>query len=119
MEAPDRPPVKRLAGEDPGATDASAGFLGQQAVDIAPGPRRDTARKLNLGKLIEGGTGNMAELRLMIDGEEIILEANGKSKRGTYEKYMEPSDIARGTDEVAPLIVTVYLRPGWTPSQSG
>ena len=38
----------------------------------------------------------MSEVKVVIDGEEVILEQNGKSRNGTYEKYKEP---------------------GWTPSK--
>ena len=59
----------------------------------------------------------MAEVKLVIDGEEVILEQNGTSRRGTYEKYKEPEEYARQATGAAPLIVTVYLKPGWKPSQ--
>ena len=59
----------------------------------------------------------MAEVKLVIDGEEVILTQNGNSRRGTYEKYREPEEYrVAGTGET-PLIVTVYLKPGWKPSQ--
>lgn len=60
----------------------------------------------------------MAEVKVVIDGEEVILEPNGKSRNGTYEKYKEPELYASmGTGET-PLIVTVYRKPGWKPSRS-
>jgi len=59
----------------------------------------------------------MAEVKLVIDGEEVILTQNGTSRRGTYEKYKEPEEYnSEGTGET-PLIVTVYVKPGWKPSQ--
>lgn len=59
----------------------------------------------------------MAEVKLVIDGEEVILAQNGNSRRGTYEKYREPEEYrAQGIGE-APLIATIYLKPGWKPSQ--
>ena len=59
----------------------------------------------------------MAEVKLVIDGEEVMLEQNGNSRRGTYEKYKEPEEYSsQGTGE-APLIATVYVKPGWKPSQ--
>ena len=59
----------------------------------------------------------MAEVKLVIDGEEVVLEKNGNSRRGTYEKWREPAEFrGQGIGE-APLIVTVYRKPGWTPSK--
>ncbi len=58
----------------------------------------------------------MAEVKLVIDGEEVILEQNGGSRRGTYEKYKEPAAYSQGTGKT-PLIATVYVKPGWKPSQ--
>ena len=59
----------------------------------------------------------MAEIKLVIDGEEVILEPAGKSRKGTYEKYKEPDECkGQGIGE-APLIVMVYRKPGWKPSQ--
>jgi len=59
----------------------------------------------------------MAEVKLVIDREEVVLEKNGSSRRGTYEKWREPEEYrGQGIGE-APLIVTVYLKPGWTPSK--
>ena len=59
----------------------------------------------------------MTEVKLVIDGEEVILRLSGNSRRGTYEKYKEPEEYSsQGTGET-PLIATVYLKPGWKPSQ--
>jgi len=59
----------------------------------------------------------MSDIKLVIDGEEVILEQNGKSRRGTYEKWREPEEYqGKGVGE-SPLIVTVYRKPGWLPSQ--
>ena len=59
----------------------------------------------------------MPDVRVVIDGEAVTLVPSGKSKRGTYEKYREPDEYhKRGLGE-SPLIVTVYVKPGWAPSQ--
>ncbi len=59
----------------------------------------------------------MTDMRLSIDGEEVTLVPDGKSRKGTYEKWREPDEYhGKGTGE-SPLIVTIYRRPGWTPSQ--
>lgn len=60
----------------------------------------------------------MAELKLVIDGEEVTLQRNGKSKRGTYEKWKAPEEYEGQGIGDSPLIVTVYRKPGWTPSKS-
>lgn len=59
----------------------------------------------------------MADVRLVIDGEEIILEPEGKSRKGTYEKYRTPDEFKGEGIGDSPVIVTVYLKPGWLPSQ--
>jgi len=59
----------------------------------------------------------MAVVKVTIDGEEVTLEQNGKSRNGTYEKYKEPEPYASMGPGKTPLIVTVYRRPGWTPSK--
>ena len=58
----------------------------------------------------------MAEVKLVIDGEEVVLSPSGPSAAGTYERYKEPEEYSQGIG-VSPLIVTVYLKPGWKPSQ--
>ncbi len=60
----------------------------------------------------------MAEVKVVIDGEEVVLEQNGKSRNGTYEKYKEPEPFASMGPKQSPLIVTVYRKPGWKPSYS-
>ncbi len=60
----------------------------------------------------------MAEVKVVIDGEEVVLEQNGKSRNGTYEKYKEPEPFASMGPKQSPLIVTVYRKPGWKPSDS-
>jgi len=57
----------------------------------------------------------MAELKLLIDGEEVELEPNGRSK--SYEKWRGPQEYEGLGPGDAPLIVTVYMKPGWKPSQ--
>ena len=59
----------------------------------------------------------MSEVKLVIDGEEIMLELNGKSRKGTYQKFKEPEPFASMGPGKSPVIVTVYHRPGWKPSQ--
>ena len=59
----------------------------------------------------------MTEVKVLIDGEEVTLEQNGKSRRGTYEKFKEPEPFASAGPGESPLIVTVYVKPGWKPSQ--
>ncbi len=60
----------------------------------------------------------MSEIKVVIDGEEVTLVQNGKSRNGTYEKYKEPEPYASAGPGESPLIVTVYRKPGWMPSQS-
>jgi len=59
----------------------------------------------------------MAEVKLVIDGEEVFLDEAGKSRKGTYEKYKEPDEFKGEGIGDSPLIVTVYLKPGWLPSK--
>ena len=59
----------------------------------------------------------MAEVKVLIDGEEVTLDKNGKSRNGTYEKYKEPEPYASAGPGESPLIVTVYRKLGWTPSK--
>ena len=47
------------------------------------------------------------KIKLVIDGKEIELVPNGNSKN--YLKFKEPE--AGNGDK--PLIVSVYVRPGW------
>ena len=58
----------------------------------------------------------MSVVKVLIDGEEVTLEQNGKSRNGTYEKYKEPEPYASAGPGQTPLIVTVYRKPGWKPS---
>lgn len=58
----------------------------------------------------------MSEVKVVIDGEEVTLEKNGKSRNGTYEKYKEPEPYASMGPGKTPLIVTVYRKPRWEPS---
>ena len=58
----------------------------------------------------------MSEVKVVINGEEVTLEPNGKSRNGTYEKYKEPEPYASAGPGQTPLIVTVYRKPGWKPS---
>jgi len=59
----------------------------------------------------------MTDIKLVIDGEEVILEQSGNSRKGTYEKWREPEEYKGEGIGDAPLIVTVYRKPGWLPSQ--
>lgn len=59
----------------------------------------------------------MPEVKVVIDGEEIILERNGKSRNGTYEKYKEPEKYQGLGPGKTPFIATIYRKPGWTPSK--
>ena len=59
----------------------------------------------------------MTIVKVTIDGEEVTLEKNGKSRNGTYQKYKEPEPYASAGPGESPLIVTAYLKPGWKPSQ--
>jgi len=58
----------------------------------------------------------MPEIKVVIDGEEVVLEQNGKSRNGTYDKFKEPAPYSTMGPKESPLIVTVYRRPGWKPS---
>jgi len=58
----------------------------------------------------------MSVVKVVIDSEEVTLEQNGKSRNGTYEKYKEPEPYASMGPGETPLIVTVYRKPGWKPS---
>jgi hypothetical protein len=57
----------------------------------------------------------MSVIKIVIDGNEVELEANGKSRNGTYLKYKEPEPYASMGPGQSPLIVTVYQRKGWKP----
>lgn len=59
----------------------------------------------------------MSEVKIVIDGEEVILDYNGMSRKGTYEKYKEPEPYASMGPGKSPLIVTIYRQPKWAPSQ--
>lgn len=48
------------------------------------------------------------EVKLVIDGAEVELESNGKTK--SYERFKAPD---MGKDR--PLIATVYVKPDWKP----
>lgn len=54
------------------------------------------------------------EIKLVIDGEEVVLRPIGKSQKGTYEKYAAPPPYDGPVG--SPLIVSVYVKPGWKPS---
>ncbi|MBA7611207.1 hypothetical protein ES703_18426 [subsurface metagenome] len=58
----------------------------------------------------------MTEVKLVIDGEEVILDEGGQSRNGTYEKYTEPQEYRSLGVGGSPLLVTVHKRPGWKPS---
>ena len=58
----------------------------------------------------------MEEVKVVIEGEEVTLEKNGKSRNGTYIKFKEPEPYASMGPGESPLIVTVYRKPGWKPS---
>ena len=58
----------------------------------------------------------MSVVKVVIDGEEVTLEQNGKSRNGTYDKYKDPEPYASAGPGETPLIVTVYRKPGWKPS---
>ncbi len=57
------------------------------------------------------------EVKIMIDGEEVILKDNGKSDAGNYGKFGEPEPYASMGLGRSPLIVSAYIRPGWKPSK--
>ena len=59
------------------------------------------------------------EVKIVIDGEEVVLEKNGTSRKGTYDKFKEPENYATMGLGESPLIVTAYVKPGWKPSQEG
>ncbi len=59
----------------------------------------------------------MTDIKLVIEGEEIKLQQNGKSRRGTYEKWRAPDEYEGQGIGDSPLVVTVYRKPGWTPSK--
>jgi len=59
----------------------------------------------------------MSVVKVVIDGEEVTLDRNGKSRNGTYEKYKEPEPYASAGPGETPLIVTVYVKSEWVPSQ--
>jgi hypothetical protein len=57
------------------------------------------------------------EVKIVIDGEEVVLQDNGKSDSGTYEKFGEPEPyVSIGLGE-SPLIVSAFIKPGWKPSK--
>lgn len=52
------------------------------------------------------------QVKLVIDGVEVQLEPNGKSRN--FEKFKEPNSAGNGD---RPLIVSVYVKPGWKPKE--
>lgn len=59
----------------------------------------------------------MTEVKVVIDGEEVQLVENGTSWNDTYAKYTEPEPYASMGPGDSPIIVSVMIKPGWTPSQ--
>lgn len=64
------------------------------------------------------------EVKLVIDGEEIQLEykrtvkvSDGTSNKPGYEIWGEPQPFQDLMLGATPLLVTVYKRPGWKPSE--
>jgi len=57
------------------------------------------------------------EVKIVIDGEEVVLQDNGKSDKGTYGKFGEPEPYASLGLGASPLIVSAFIRPGWKPSK--
>ncbi len=57
------------------------------------------------------------EVKIVIDGEEIILRPLGKSSSDTYLKFGEPEPYATMGLGKSPLIVAAFVRPGWIPSK--
>lgn len=57
------------------------------------------------------------EVKIVIDGEEVILKSNGKTDNGTYGKFGEPEPYASMGLGASPLIVSAFIRPGWKPSK--
>ena len=57
------------------------------------------------------------EVKIVIDGEEVVLQDNGKSDNGTYGKFGEPEPYASLGLGASPLIVSAFIRPGWKPSK--
>lgn len=58
----------------------------------------------------------MSEVKLVIDGEEVILDEGGQLRNGSYEIYREPAEYQKLGVGKQPLIVTVHKKPGWKPS---
>ena len=46
----------------------------------------------------------MPEIKIVVDGEEIVLEQNGKSRNGTYLKFKEPEPYASMGLDSLPLL---------------
>lgn len=58
----------------------------------------------------------MSEVKLVIDGEDVILDEGEQLKDGSYQVYREPAEFQKLGVGRQPLIVTVHLKPGWKPS---
>jgi hypothetical protein len=56
-------------------------------------------------------------VEIVIDGEKIELVNYGRSQDGKYVKYQLPDKFAGQIPGEAPLIVSVYRKPGWKPSK--
>jgi hypothetical protein len=57
------------------------------------------------------------EIKIVIDGEEVVLEEKRTVQNGSYQEFGEPEPYASQGLGRSPLIVTAYVRPGWKPSQ--
>jgi hypothetical protein len=57
------------------------------------------------------------EVKIVIDGEEVVLRDNGRSDNGTYQKFGEPEPYASMGLGGSPLIVSAFVKPGWKPSK--
>lgn len=59
----------------------------------------------------------MSEVKIVIDGEEVVLQAKGKAQKGTYLLFGEPEPYASMGLGESPLIASVYVKPNWKPSK--
>jgi hypothetical protein len=57
------------------------------------------------------------EVKIMIDGEEVVLQKRRTVRKGDYVEFGEPEPYASLGLGASPLIVAAYVRPDWKPSQ--
>ncbi len=53
------------------------------------------------------------QVKVVIDGREVECVTNGVSSGKTYHKFKEPEPFASMATGESPLIVSIYVKPGF------